>query len=228
MLESWLLILWLVLPGQGATTETINGFETKRACTDYGTRYKSVEIRRQVEFRCQLSKDSEELPVVNAKSRGARMVAQSLLGEIAAWLTANFDLPASPEEPRIEFAPPLKIAAMRYKGMLPLSWREDSIRDPATQTLGLRDVVAVYRDDSRTIYLNEHWTGATPAEVSVLVHEMVHHIQNVARLKYDCPAAREKPAYLAQNEWLKRHGSDLESEFEVDMMTLLVRTSCMD
>jgi hypothetical protein len=163
-----------------------------------------------------------------SKAPGSRVASQALLTEIAAWLAAKFDMPAIQEYPRIEFAPPLKIAAMRYKSMLPLAWREDSIPDPATQTVGLREVIAVYRDDQRTIYLNERWTGATPGEVSVLVHEMVHHIQNVARLKYDCPAAREKPAYLAQNDWLKRFGSDLETEFDIDMMTMLVTTSCMN
>ena len=35
-------------------------------------------------------------------------------------------------------------------------------------------VHAIYDDGSRTIYLPEDWTGATPAEVSLLVHEMVH------------------------------------------------------
>jgi hypothetical protein len=161
-------------------------------------------------------------------ARDSQTVAQELLTEIVAWLSANFGLPTTHELPRVEFAPPLKIAAMRYKGVLPLSWREDSIRDPATQTAGLREVIAIYRDDTRTIYLNERWTGASPAEMSVLVHEVVHHIQNVAGLKYDCPAAREKPAYLAQNDWLKRFGSDLETEFEIDMMTMLVTTSCMN
>jgi hypothetical protein len=158
----------------------------------------------------------------------APRLSSARLTEIVEWLASNFDLPATGELPRVEFAPPLKIAAMRYKSMLPLAWREDSIPDPATQTVGLREVIAVYRDDQRTIYLNQRWTGATPAEMSVLVHEMVHHIQNVAGLKYDCPAAREKAAYLAQNEWLKRHDRDLESEFEIDMMTLLVTTACMN
>ena len=157
-----------------------------------------------------------------------RPITRANLTDIVTWLSANFDLPATREHPRVEFAPPLKIAAMRYKGMLPLAWREDSIRYPATQTVGLREVLAVYRDDTRTIYLNEYWTGASPAEMSVLVHEMVHHLQNVAGLKYDCPAAREKPAYLAQNEWLKRFGRDLEQDFDIDMMTLLVSTSCMN
>ena len=54
-----------------------------------------------------------------------------------------------------------------------------------------REVVAVYHDATRTIFLSDAWTGASPADLSVLVHEMVHHLQNLAGLRYECPAARE-------------------------------------
>jgi len=158
----------------------------------------------------------------------SRPVTRALLTDIVTWLSSKFDLPAIHDHPRVEFAPPLKIAAMRYKGMLPLAWREDSIRDPAAQTAGLREVVAIYRDDTKTIYLNESWTGTSPAEMSILVHEMVHHLQNRAGMKFECPAAREKLAYQAQNEWLKRFGRDLEKDFEIDMLTLLVTSACMN
>ena len=86
----------------------------------------------------------------------------------------------------------------------------------------------MYDDSSRTIYLPQRWTGATVAEQSVVVHEMVHHLQNVAGLKYECGGAREKLAYLAQAEWLKRHGLDLEKEFEVDMFTVVAMSGCMN
>ena len=56
---------------------------------------------------------------------------------------------------------------------------------------------------------------------------MVHHLQNVGGLKYECPQAREKPAYRAQSQWLGLFGRNLADEFEIDRMTLLVRTSCM-
>ena len=111
--------------------------------------------------------------------------------------------------------------------MLPDQWREDSMRDPAMQAAQARDVVAVYNDKSRTIFLSDAWTGTTPAELSVLVHEMVHHLQNLAGLTYECPAAREKPAYLAQDQWLKLHGLDLETEFEIDKFTLVVSSACL-
>jgi hypothetical protein len=87
-------------------------------------------------------------------------------------------------------------------------------------------VNAIYDDASRTIYLPEQWTGATPAEVSLLVHELVHHLQNVAGLKFDCAEAREKLAYSAQARWLELFGKTLVDEFSLDPMTVLVRTNC--
>jgi hypothetical protein len=90
-----------------------------------------------------------------------------------------------------------------------------------------REVVAIYNDMTKTIFLSDTWTGTTPAELSVLLHEMVHHLQNLAGLTYDCPAAREKPAYLAQDRWLQRHGLDLEKEFEIDKFTLVVSSACL-
>jgi hypothetical protein len=74
--------------------------------------------------------------------------------------------------------------------------------------------------------LQQDWTGETPAEISVLVHEMVHHAQNLGGLEYECPAAREKLAFAVQAQWLSLFGQSLESEFSIDPMTLLVRTSC--
>ena len=152
---------------------------------------------------------------------------EALLTEIAAWLSTNFDLPGTEDQPRVEFASPAKLAAMRYTGMLPGQWREDSIRGPAMHAAQAREVVALYNDTMRTIFLSDSWTGTTPAEQSVLVHEMVHHLQNLAGLKYDCPAAREKPAYLAQDRWLGLHGLDLETEFGIDKFTLVVSSACL-
>jgi len=152
---------------------------------------------------------------------------EALMKEIAAWLSTNFDLPATEEQPEVEFASPIRLMAMRYKGMLPDQWREDSIRGPAMQAAQEREVVAIYNDRTKTIYLPDAWTGTTPAELSVLVHEMVHHLQNLAGLKYDCPGGREKPAYLAQDRWLQLHGLDLETEFQIDRFTLLVSSACL-
>ena len=87
-------------------------------------------------------------------------------------------------------------------------------------------VVALYDDQTKTIYLSDKWAGSTPAELSVLVHEMVHHLQNEAGTTYECPAEREKLAYEVQDKWLGLFGRNLEGEFEINGLALLVSTSC--
>ena len=153
---------------------------------------------------------------------------ETLLTAIVTWLSIGFGLPANYEHPRIEFVTPLEMNAVQLRGQPAASGRagSGSAARPAPAT-SQREVEALYDDTHRTIYLPEGWTGRTPAEVSVLVHEMVHHLQNVAGLKYDCPQAREKLAYAAQNQWLARSGRNLIDEFNLDALTLLLRTKCM-
>jgi hypothetical protein len=161
------------------------------------------------------------------KAVDVRVIDPSL-NEIARWLSDNFELPYADETPRLERVPSAQLYRQRYKSLLPLQSQaiggEHSTPPPQYQ----RELVAVYDDSSRTIYLPQRWTGATVAEQSVVVHEMVHHLQNVAGMKYECGGAREKLAYLAQAEWLKRHGLDLEQEFEVDMFTVVAMSGCMN
>lgn len=152
---------------------------------------------------------------------------EALLTAIVTWLSVNLGMPAIYDHPRIALVPPETMHAVRYgKGD---SRRAGSALESRSTVHPdqLPDVDALYDDASRTIYLDEKWTGRTPAELSVLVHEMVHHLQHVAGLKYPCAAAREKPAYAAQKQWLALFGRKLTEEFELDPMTLLVRTNCM-
>ncbi|KYH03552.1 hypothetical protein SE91_27965 [Bradyrhizobium sp. DOA1] len=147
-----------------------------------------------------------------------------MLDEIVTWLASNFDLPTIAERPAIEFASKLKLATMRFgDGALSESFTENDAFDELAQ----RQVVAVYNNRSKTILLPADWTGTSPADQSILVHEMVHHLQNLAKLTSECPRAREKLAYLAQDKWLGRFGMSLEHEFDVDMFTVLISSTCM-
>jgi hypothetical protein len=152
----------------------------------------------------------------------------ALLTAVMLWLSANFDLPPIYSNPNIEFVSLTKIAALRSKGVLSnepkdITSTKDNVSAPSNQ----REVVAVYDSEMKTIYLPEGWTGSTPAELSVLVHEMVHHLQNLSRSKFECPQAREKLAYAAQERWLGLFGRNLLVEFEIDPFTLLVTTGCV-
>jgi hypothetical protein len=88
------------------------------------------------------------------------------------------------------------------------------------------DIVSLYSNESKTIFLLDGWTGKTPAELSILVHEMVHHLQNVGQLKFACPEEREELAYKAQESWLHLFGHDLEHDFQMDPFTILVKSKC--
>lgn len=145
---------------------------------------------------------------------------QILMTMIAAWLAANLGLPPTSEIPDLRFVAPAAMQEARYQaaGGIP----SESVALSETP-----EVESFYDDASGTIYLPDGWTGTTPTELSLLVHEMVHHLQSVGGLTYACSAAREKPAYRAQRLWLEQFGQGLEEAFGLDAMTLLVRTSCM-
>jgi hypothetical protein len=145
----------------------------------------------------------------------------ALLMAISLWLSASFSLPASDALPAVVFASQSEIVALRYKGLAGSPWSATA----AAQS-GPLEVVSVYDDATKTIYLPERWTGRTPADLSVLVHETVHHLQNLAGLKYECPQQREQLAYQAQDQWLKLFNRNLSGEFEIDELTLLVNTRC--
>ena len=157
------------------------------------------------------------------------------LAAITNWLSANSDLPPADVLPRVEFVTRVQLGRLRYGHLLRGPGPTEGGEGPS-QAIGgehstpgpqfHREVVAVYDDATETIYLPETWTGATMAEQSVLVHEMVHHLQNRARLTYHCPGAREKSAYLAQKKWLESYGLDLEQEWQVDMFTVVAMSEC--
>lgn len=153
---------------------------------------------------------------------------EALLTAIVTWLSANYDLPAVNQHPRIEFVTSLKMTTLRYRqhDLSPTTPTPPDNRD-ATLLRGDHDIVALYDNAIKTIYLPEGWTGKTPAELSVIAHEMVHHLQNVAGLKYGCPEEREKPAYAAQARWLGLFGQSLATEFQMDPFTVFARTSCL-
>ena len=144
----------------------------------------------------------------------------ALLDEILVWLSTNFDLPAITDRPAIEFVSKPTLAMIRAEERAP----SEAFTYDANAN---RQVVALYDSQMKTIFLPDDWTGTSIASQSVLVHEMVHHIQTVANLKFECPMAREKVAYFAQDKWLQRFGMSLEKEFEVDMFTIVISSACV-
>jgi hypothetical protein len=146
----------------------------------------------------------------------------ALLRAIVTWLADNFDLPRSDDLPEVKRETASRIMALHYNGAL-----SDGPQFMRGAPAGLRPVIATYDSSSHTIYLPEDWAGRTPAELSILVHEMVHHLQRLARRKQECAEASETLAFDAQDKWLRLFGSDLETEFQIDGFTRVVAALCI-
>ena len=114
---------------------------------------------------------------------------EALLTAIVLWLSINFPLPANLNHPGIKFVSAAEMIATLNKSQ--------PQRSGVSASEISWDVVSLYSNESKTIYLMDVWTGKTPAELSILVHEMVHHLQNVGQLKFACPEEREELAYKA-------------------------------
>ena len=135
----------------------------------------------------------------------------SLLETIELWLVSNFDLPPTENTPELRAMTAADLVALRHG--------PDSSVSPG-------DVVAAYDHGSRTIYVIDGWRGHDAAELSVVVHEMVHHLQASAGMRFSCPAERERLAYEAQDAWLQLFAQNLTSALNIDPAALLVSTVC--
>ena len=147
--------------------------------------------------------------------------APALLQAIATWLSVSFGLPGIDSLPAVRLERTERITTFHFTGIL-----SDDPRDMALVPKGQREVVAAYDPLAQAIYLPERWTGSSADELSMLVHEMVHHVQLRARMRYECAQASERLAYDAQEKWLQMFGRSLDTAFQIDPFTLLVSTRC--
>ncbi len=145
----------------------------------------------------------------------------ALLQAIVTWLSVSFGLPGIDSIPAVRLERAERITTFHFTGVL-----SDDPRDMALVPKGRREVVAAYDPLAQAIYLPERWTGASADELSILVHEMVHHVQLRARMRYECEQASERLAYDAQEKWLQLFGRSLDAAFQIDPFTLLVSTQC--
>jgi hypothetical protein len=139
-----------------------------------------------------------------------------LLEALAIWVGAKLGQPVPTSLPRLVFKPSNQVAVLRFK-----QYASEMVQQQALPT-----IISIYDARENTIYLRDTWSGATAADLSVLVHELVHHFQEVHQAKFECEAAREAKAFELQEKWLKLFGESLEEDFQIDPFTLLARTSC--
>jgi hypothetical protein len=100
------------------------------------------------------------------------------------------------------------------------------LRPDAAASAVSTEVEALYDPAARVIHLPHGWRGATAAEVSVLAHEVVHHLQTISGRRFACPQERERDAYALQARWLARFGGSLEQDLDLEPIYVLVTSHC--
>jgi hypothetical protein len=151
----------------------------------------------------------------------------ALLTALVLWISTTCNLPADYHHPNIKLVSAEEITRLRYTALSEAQQHEIlTLQRSAAASPNRRETVTLYDDRSDTIFLPDGWTGDTPADLSVLVHELVHHLQNKAGIRYECPGAREELAYAEQEKWLALFDRSLLTEFQIDPFTLKVSTTC--
>jgi hypothetical protein len=96
------------------------------------------------------------------------------------------------------------------------------VADPATKS----GYLALYHADSGTVLLRSDWDMRDLRDRSILVHELVHHLQANAGREYVCKGAMERQAYDIQAAWLEARGADLLEVMNMNGLFLYAVTRC--
>lgn len=75
-------------------------------------------------------------------------------------------------------------------------------------------IVAFYSVKDRTIYLPDSWQPNALRDRSILLHELVHHLQYLNHVKVTCESEHEFRAFKLQAAWLSEQGV----EYPLDLM----------
>jgi hypothetical protein len=112
----------------------------------------------------------------------------AIVDQLEEWLDRQTDWPRRAEAPRIRLVSEWQAAARRG----------------ATENDQRGRLRGLYDPDRSEILLVRPWDPRDAGDVSVLLHELVHHRQ--APHHWYCPAAQELPAYRLQQAWLAERG----------------------
>jgi len=174
---------------------------------------------------CGVSAGGGEFEIDTQSSENPRFPGQTnadpdQMTSVMRWISANSVLPSTTHFPDIEIIPMERIAIHR-RSLAGPGFREKSF---GVASNGGGDILAFYDRGTKTIYLCDHWTGDTPVEMSILVHELVHHMQSMAEIQGHIGGGGERLAYALQDRWLRVHGTDLNTAFGIDRFSVTMLT----
>lgn len=84
-------------------------------------------------------------------------------------------------------------------------------------------IEAFYSEKDHTVYLPDSWHPNTLRDRSILLHELVHHLQYLNHVKVTCESEYEFQAFKLQAAWLSEQGV----EYPLDLMAVNPRAVLM-
>tara|TARA_B100000941_G_scaffold235670_1_gene178540 strand:+ start:869 stop:1285 length:417 start_codon:yes stop_codon:yes gene_type:complete len=130
-----------------------------------------------------------------------------ILTALMIWLGTNTPLSVNHELPNVLFLPQEKMEQIFYG---------DNEYEP-------EQLHGMYNKETDTIILAEDWNRNDPWDLGVLVHEMVHYLQDQNEMKYACTQEMEKLAWPIQQFYLKKVWN---YDWDYDGLWFLVISSC--
>ena len=100
------------------------------------------------------------------------------------------------------------------------------------ETYDSRDdrIVALYNNITKTVMLNKDFWWFSTRDQSILLHELVHHMQynsNYIKYKNMCRGTIEKEAYEIQRKWLAKYKRELFEVMNMNDLHYLIITTCV-
>mgnify|MGYP001242162424 CR=1 FL=1 len=135
---------------------------------------------------------------------------KEILTALMIWLGANTTLDTNHDIPKVLFLTQAEMEILYYK--------EDADKNN-NQLHGL------YDKKNDTIILPENWDRRNPWDLGVLLHEMIHYLQDMNDIQFQCTAEMEKNAWPIQQKYLKEKHNYV---WEYDAMWYMVISTCSD
>ena len=89
------------------------------------------------------------------------------------------------------------------------------------------NISAIYDPTFKAIFISDQFDPRDTMDISILVHEVVHWLQDIGGLEYDCLAQSEALAYDTQFAFLEATGDeDPKGTVGVNDLFLMFRTKC--
>ena len=135
---------------------------------------------------------------------------KEILTALMIWLGANTPFDTNHDIPNVLFLTQTQMEELYYT--------KDHEKGP-------NELHGLYDKESDTIILPDTWDRRKSWDLGVLLHEMVHYLQDMNELQFECTAEMEKDAWPIQKQYLKE---EHDYVWEYDGLWYMVISTCMD